>query len=112
MSTYTKENLTSELVTIITNVDTKIYDSNINANVTEEVWVYGSNSGNQDALVTIYVNSANNIIFKGVLEAYSGNTLLIPGIPIKGNTNISLSATSSVADIVNIFGYVNRITES
>lgn len=83
---------------------------------TDEVWLYGCNPLQQDILLKLNIGStgSSGVVFNGVLEAYAGNVLLIPAFLMKGNGSSGLSIEGSISPSgsVNIYGYVNRITES
>jgi hypothetical protein len=80
----------------------------------DELWLYASNPSNSDVLLNILIGGTNftsNIAFEGVIEAYAGNVLIIPGFIINGtgSAGIEIRANVSVANGVNILGYVNTI---
>jgi hypothetical protein len=84
---------------------------------TDEVWIYATNNLTADATLTLTFGGADalsgtDIIFAGVVEAYAGSTLIVPGLILQGNASSekSIYGWTSVVSGINIFGYVNRIS--
>lgn len=80
----------------------------------DELWLYASNPTTSDVMLNILIGGtdfSSNIAFEGIVEAYAGNVLTIPGLVINGNdsTGIEVRANASVVSGVNILGYVNTI---
>jgi hypothetical protein len=80
----------------------------------DELWLYASNPTNADVMLNVLIGGTNftsNVAFEGVIEAYAGNTLVIPAFVINGNgsTGVEVRANASVVGGVNILGYVNTI---
>lgn len=76
----------------------------------DEVWCWATNiSTTQSVLLTIEFGLANDAAGKIVhLINPSETVAVIPGIPL--NNSKVVEAFASVVDVVNVFGFVNRIT--
>lgn len=89
----------------------------VNSTYIDEVWIYATNNTAADITLNMTFGGTNalsgtDIIFRGVVEAYAGSTLIIPGLMLQGNSSYapSVYGWSSAVSGVNIFGYVNRIS--
>jgi len=76
----------------------------------DEVWLWATNqSTTQSVLLTIEFGLANDHAGKIVHLINPSETIAaVPGIPLCNGKIVE--AFASVVDVVNIFGYVNRIT--
>ena len=84
-----------------------------NTNI-DEVWLYATNTSNADSIFTLYwgTSASRDIIANVNIEAYTGMTLVVPGLILTGtgtesNTIIGIGSSLSA---INITGYINRIT--
>lgn len=117
MATYTKQLLSQSLsggsIVMPASATTTIHFTNSSFAITDEVWLYATNTSAYDNLFTLYYggSSNSNILFNGVIEAYAGSVLICPGLVATGNniTGFPIYGFSSLSGI-NIFGYVNRIS--
>jgi len=79
----------------------------------DEIWLYAVNSSASSVKLTVEyggVASPDDLIELSV-AAESGLVLIIPGLVIKGNaTALVVRAFAATANVINIAGYVNRIT--
>jgi hypothetical protein len=85
-----------------------------------ELWIYACNPTNSDVMLTLLMGGNDfqtDTIFRGVIEAYAGNVLVIPGFIIKKDggasgysPGLNIFANVSVAGGVNLMGYVNQIS--
>ena len=101
----------------LASIGTLCHNIPLSSTYIDEVWIYATNNSMADITMTLTFGGTNalsgtDIIFNGVVEAYSGSTLIVPGLILQGN---ALSAQSvygwtSVPTGINIFGYVNRIS--
>lgn len=121
MATYTKQLLSQStngksIVITATGVDTTmIHTTQASSGIMDEVWLYATNSTTADITLNVLyggINFTTDILFEGVVEAYAGNTLICPGLILRGNgtTGSSIYGNTSVLSGINIFGYVNRIS--
>jgi hypothetical protein len=79
----------------------------------DEVWLYASNNSGADVLLTVYMNGSSlpQVVFRGVIEAYAGNVLVLAGILLQGivsDTSI-INTNAGTSGAINLFGYVNKI---
>lgn len=94
---------------------TPLHATLLTETVKDEVWLYATNTSAQDVLISITIGTSStlansDVVFYGVVEAYAGNVLLVPGFMIEGNNQASVQANAGVANAINITGYVNRIS--
>jgi len=89
----------------------------LSSNYIDEAWIYATNSTTSDLTLTMTFGgtnalSGNDIIFSGVVEAYAGSTLIIPGLILQGNNSFTpaIYGWTSALSGINIFGYINRIS--
>jgi hypothetical protein len=92
---------------------TLIHTASATATTYDEVWLYAVNSDTTDRKLTIEwggTTSPDDLI-EFTVPAESGLYLITPGLVIKGNaTALVVRAFCASANVVNIAGYVNRIT--
>lgn len=121
MATYTKQTLSASTNGKAVNVTatgvstTLIHTTLASASSTDEVWLYATNSTTSDITFNLLYGGTdfvNDILFEGVIEAYSGSVLICPGLIARGDgtTGFSVYGNSSAASGINVFGYVNRIS--
>jgi hypothetical protein len=93
---------------------TTIHATGTSATVVDEVWLYASNTDTEDRKLTIEFGGTTSPddLIELEIPAESGLVLLVPGIPLTGDGAAARSvlAFCATADVVNIVGYVNRIT--
>lgn len=80
----------------------------------DEIWLYAYNSSSASVLLTIQFGgtaSPDNDI-KVSIPSQSGLTLVVPGLILKGDGQASayVYAYASVANVITLSGYVNRIS--
>ena len=92
---------------------TTIHTGSTTATTFDEVWLYAVNSDTTPRKLTIEwggTSSPDDLIEFSV-PAESGLYLIVPGLVIKGNaTALVVRAFCASANVVNIAGFVNRIT--
>ena len=92
---------------------TTIHTGSTTATTFDEVWLYAVNSSTSAVKLTIEyggTTSPDDLIEFSV-PAESGLYLISPGLIIKGNaTALVVRAFAATANVINIAGYVNRIT--
>lgn len=78
----------------------------------DEIWIYAVNSSGADVNLTLEfggTSSPDDTILV-TIEAYSGLKLILPGLILQNG--LIVKAFASVANVVLLHGYVNRITVS
>ena len=92
---------------------TTLHTGSATATTFDEIWLYAVNSSGSSVKLTIEwggVSSPDDLIESTIL-AESGLVLISPGLVIKGNaTPLLVRAFAATANVINIAGYVNRIT--
>ena len=92
---------------------TTIHTGSSTATTYDEVWLYAVNSSASSVKTTIeYGGTASpDDLIEFTVPAESGLYLIVPGLVIKGNaTPLVVRAFCATTNVVNIAGYVNRIT--
>ena len=123
MATYSKLPLSQSsygssitvVATGLTATGTLCHTIPISSGYIDETWLYATNSTASDLTLTMTYGGTNmtgDILFNGIVEAYAGNTLIVPGLILQGNSSYapSIYAWGSAVSGINIFGYVNRIS--
>jgi hypothetical protein len=92
---------------------TTLHTGSATATTIDEIWLYAVNSDTTARKLTIEwggTTSPDDLI-EFTVPAESGLYLIAPGLVLKGNaTPLVVRAFCATADVVNIAGYVNRIT--
>jgi len=92
---------------------TTLHTGSTTATTFDEIWLYAVNSSASSVKLTIEwggVSSPDDLIELSI-AAESGLVLVSPGLVIKGNaTALIVRAFAATANVINIAGYVNRIT--
>ena len=92
---------------------TLLHTGSTTATTFDEIWLYAVNTSTTSVKLTIEwggVTSSDDLIEQSI-PAESGLYLISPGLIIKGNaTALIVRAFAGTANVVNIAGYVNRIT--
>ena len=76
----------------------------------DEIWIYANNTSTSDVKLTIEwggVTSPNDLI-EVTIEAEAGLNLVIPGLILQNS--LVVRAFAGIANVINITGFVNRIT--
>lgn len=120
MATYTKEFLSSatgeaslgpmiKIDSISSGAPKTLHMTNISSSIKDEVWIYATNSGSVSANLSIVFDNEE---ITSSIPSKSGLTLVVPGLLINGDGNQSavISAYASVANVISVSGYVNRIS--
>ena len=92
---------------------TTIHTGSATATTFDEIWLYAVNSDTADRKLTVEWGgtSSPSDLIEFTVPAESGLYLIIPGLVIKGNaTPLVVRAFCATASVVNIAGFVNRIT--
>jgi len=92
---------------------TTLHTGSTTSTTFDEVWLYAVNSDTTNRKLTIEWGgtSAPDDLIELTITAESGLVLVVPGLVIKGNaTALVVRAFAATANVINIAGYVNRIT--
>jgi hypothetical protein len=93
---------------------TTIHTGSSTATTFDEVWLYAVNSSTSSVKLTIEYGGTTSPddLIEFTVPAESGLYLIVPGLVIKGNASAALvvRAFAATTNVINIAGYVNRIT--
>ena len=92
---------------------TTIHTGSSTATTIDEVWIYAVNSDTTDRKLTIEYGgtSSPDDLIEQTITAESGLLLVVAGLIIVGNaTPLIIRAFAATTNVINIAGYVNRIT--
>jgi hypothetical protein len=93
---------------------TLIHTASSTATTYDELWLYAVNSDTTARKLTLEFGGTSVAadLMESTIPAESGLYLLVPGLVLKGNSTAALvvRAFAATAAVVNIAGYVNRIT--
>jgi hypothetical protein len=120
MATYTKLNLSASTggrpvkVVATSTAGTTIHTTGTSSSNLDEIWLYANNTDTTDRKLTIEyggVSSPDDLI-EITIPAESGLVLVIPGLLLSGDgtSGRSVQAFAATANVINITGYVNRIS--
>ena len=129
MPAYTKINLSPDgtegdgdpiKITDTSGNGTSIHDTLISKRRKDEVWLWVTNTSAAPVEVTMhvgYLSTASAAVDQRsifTVPPKSGWMLALPGQPLKGNgtTARRIAAYAGSADVINVMGYVNRISAS
>jgi len=95
-------------------VGTVIHTTETSSSVLDEVWLYANNTDGTDRKLTIEyggTTSPDNLI-ELIIPAEAGLVLVIPGLLLAGTGSAGrvVRAFAATANVINISGYVNRIS--
>lgn len=120
MATFSKLKLSEStngrgiIVAATSSPGTTIHATGTSSSIIDEVWLYASNTDAADKKLTIeYGNTTSpDDLIEVTVKTESGLTLIVPGLILTGtgaaaNTIRAFAATGSV---INIFGFINRIS--
>lgn len=120
MATYTKLNLSGSTggmpikVAATATAGTTIHTTGTSTSVLDEVWIYANNTDTTDRKLTLEYGgtaSPDNLI-EITIPAEAGLVLIIPGLLLSGDGTSGrvVRAFAATANVINITGYVNRIS--
>ena len=119
MATFSKEILSGSTdgrmikVAATATAGTTLHTGSATATTFDEIWLYAVNSSASAVKLTIEwggVTSPDDLIESTVVSE-SGLVLISAGLIIKGNaTPLVVRAFAASANVINIAGFVNRIT--
>jgi hypothetical protein len=120
MSTFTKLHLSNstggEPIKVIATATagTLIHSSLTDATTIDEVWIYANNVDTTDRKLTIEYGGTTSPddLIEITIPAESGLVLVIPGLTLSGTGSAgrSIRAFAATANVINITGYINRIS--
>lgn len=93
---------------------TTIHTTQASSGVTDEVWLYATNTSAVAVTLTVEYGGTSNpddqIIVS--IPSKSGLSLVLPGLVLTGDgtTGRTIRAFAVSANVINIVGYVNRIS--
>lgn len=101
-------------VVAIASTGTTIHATGISSSVIDEVWLYATNTSSLNVNLTIEFGSTTapdqNIII--AIPFKSGLTICVAGLTLTGTGAAArtITAFAGTANVINIVGYVNRIS--
>ena len=118
MATFTKEKLDASTdgraipITATSGTGTTIHTGSSTATTYDEIWLYAVNVDTDARKLTLqWGGTATGDEIEITIPAESGLVLIAPGLVIKGNaTPLLVRAFCPTASVINIHGYVNRIS--
>lgn len=92
-----------------------IHTTQSSSSVKDEIWVYANNMNSAGATISLFFDNAPAQEIVLTIPAESGLILVIPGLLVSGNGQAGNSLVAYLLDqadygLVNISGYVNRIS--
>ena len=128
MATYSKEYLSTSTLgepTLMTSTSagspTPIHVTGTSATVEDELWLYASTSHSAAVELILFFGYATGSVPTApastvyqTITTKAGMTLVIPGLVMTGSGSVttSVSAYDVTGSVINVWGYVNRITVS
>lgn len=120
MATYSKEFLTNSsagrpILVAGTNTATAtfVHVTGTSNTTIDEVWLYAINSNISQQTLSIEFggNTSPNDIIPVAIAPREGMYICVPGVPLTGTGTASsnIKAFATVANVITISGYVNRI---
>lgn len=93
---------------------TTIHTTQASSGVTDEVWLYANNTSAATVEMTIEYGGTSNPDDRIIVNipAKSGLSLVLPGIILTGDgtSGRTIRAFAGTANVINIVGYINRIS--
>jgi len=120
MATFTKVLLSGSTngqpikVVATATVGTTIHATQTSSSIIDEVWLYACNTNTSAVTLTIeyggVVSPDNKIILS--IPAQSGLAIVAPGLVLTGTGAAArnITAFASVANVITVVGYINRIS--
>ena len=113
MATFTKvllsESVSGRQIPIVNTATTGNLIHTAHATAQDEVWLYAVNITTTSVLLTIeWIGVADAFKIMVGVPSRSGYVLVVPGLVITGGNIIR--AFADVASVINVAGFVNRIT--
>ena len=116
MATYSKQKLSSSTdgrgikVAATSSAGTAIHTAVAGTNDWDEVYLYAVNAHTTDVTVTIEWGGTTDPddLIEFTISNSSGLFIMAPGLLIQNG--LGIAAFASIANVITIFGFVNRIT--
>jgi hypothetical protein len=92
---------------------TTIHTTGTSSTIIDEVWLYANNSATTQTNLTIeYGGTSSSDLIQIGIPAKSGLSIVLAGTVLAGNgsTGSTISGFASTTGVINIVGYINRIT--
>jgi len=93
---------------------TLIHATGTSSTVIDEIWLYANNTDSSDRKLTIEYGGATSPddLIEITIPAEAGLVLVIPGLLLSGDGSSArtVAAFAATANVINITGYVNRIS--
>ena len=93
---------------------TTIHTTQASSGVTDEVWLYANNTSASSVELTIEYGGTTNPDDRIIVSipSKSGLSLVLPGLVLTGDdtTGRTIRAFASTANVINVVGYINRIS--
>jgi hypothetical protein len=120
MATFTKFHLSGSTggrpikVAATETAGTTIHTTGTSSSNLDEIWLYANNTDSTERKLTLEyggVSSPDDLI-EITIPAESGLVLIIPGLLLSGDgtSGRTVAAFAATANVINITGYVNRIS--
>lgn len=88
---------------------TTVHTAVASTSTKDEVWLFATNTTTVDVLLTIQFGGTTSPDDKIQFTVQPGDTVtVIAGVPI--NNSLIVKAFAATTVVINVFGYVNRIT--
>jgi hypothetical protein len=120
MATFSKELLSGSsqgrgiLVAATATPGTTIHATGTSSTIEDEIWLYAHNSSASGVKLTVEFGGTTspNDLVEFTVAAESGLYLIVPGLVLTGTGSVAstVRAFAATTNVINIFGYVNRIT--
>jgi hypothetical protein len=118
MATYTKVKLNSSsngrgiLVAATSSPGTAIHQTTTTSTTIDEVWLYASNTDTTARKLTLeWGGTGSGDIIELTIAAESGLVLVSAGLILSySGSTTTINAFAATTNVINIYGYVNRIT--
>jgi len=120
MATFTKLHLSGSTggrpikVAATETAGTTIHTTGTSSSNLDEIWIYANNTATADIKLTIEYGGATSPddLIEITIPAEAGLVLVIPGLLLSGDGTSArtIAAFAATADVINITGYVNRIS--
>jgi hypothetical protein len=119
MATFSKELLSASTdgraikVAATATAGTLIHTGSTTATTIDELWLYAVNTDATDRKLTLEWGGVTvpDDLIEITIGAEAGLVLVAPGLLIKGNsTALLVRAFAATANVIDMHGYVNRIT--
>lgn len=100
-------------ISATSSLGTTVHVTGASSTIVDEIWIYCTNNGSVAADITIEyggTGAANQVI--ATIQSKSGLTILLAGLVLTGTGSVgtTITAFASTTNVINVLGYINRIT--